>query len=235
MARIVSFRSLRYAIHRAFGLKTTRIDGVTVICDPAKVNPDVARAIIRGTYELAERVLARAAIRPGDRVLEIGTGVGVVGLLCTQFAGAGNVTSYEANAALAPTIRENFALNGLTPNLRLKAVTASGGPVTFYRNANVVSSSMVDRKLAADQITVDSDPINQALQETGAAVIVMDVEGAEIELLAVADLAGVREIIVEVHPHIMGEAPTEAMIEDLGKRGFAVTQRQHKTVWLSRS
>ena len=235
VARLVSFRSLRYAIHRALGLKTTRIEGLLVICDPAKINPDVARAIIRGTYELAERVLARAAIRPGDKVLEIGTGVGVVGLLCTQFAGAGNVTSYEANAALAPTIAENFALNGLTPNLRLKAVTADGGPVTFFRNANVVSSSMVDRKLAADQITVDSDPINQALQDTGAAVIVMDVEGAEIDLLRAADLSGVREIIVEVHPHIMGEVPTQAMVDDLCNRGFSVKQRQHKTVWLRRT
>jgi FkbM family methyltransferase len=235
MARKPSFRSLRYALHKMFGFKTTRIEGLRVLCDASKINADVAKEIIRGSYELAERVLARAAIRPGDHVLEIGSGVGIVGLLCAHLVGKGSVTSYEANERLGAAIRENFALNGLEPRLRLRAITSRGGPVTFFRNQNVVSSSLLDRNMSADRVTVESDALDWAISDAKANVIVMDIEGAEIDLLGTAELTAIREIIVEVHPHIVGEGPTQAMLDALKERGFVQKQKQHKTIWLGRT
>jgi len=234
MASRPSFRSLKYRLHCLFGLKTTWIEGLRVVCDDGKINSFVAKDIIKGTYELAERVLIRAAIRPGDYVLEIGAGVGVVSLLCNRLAGVGNVTSYEANEELGPAIIENFALNNVTLKLRLKAVTVDGGPITFFRDENVVSSSLLERNSAAVRITVDSDPINLAIEQSRANVIVMDVEGAEIALLGAADLTSVREIIVEVHPHVVGKGATQAMIDELCGRGFVQKQMRHKTIWLGR-
>lgn len=229
-----SFRSLRYLAHRLLKRRTTHLDGMRLFCDPEKVNRAMAREIIKGRYELAERKLAREAIQSGDRVLEIGAGLGVVSILCTRLAGVGNVTSYEANTALEAPIRENFALNDLIPNLVLKAVTVDGQPITFFQNDNVVSSSVYDRGLVAERITVPSVAIDTAIAETDASVIVMDVEGAEVDLLPAADLRAVREIIVEVHPHIVGAPAIDGMISALTERGFAVTERLHKTVWLSR-
>lgn len=229
------FRGPRLALHRLLGRKTTMLDGLRLICDPAKIHRSVATAIIKGDYELPERELVRAAVRPGDRVVEVGTGVGVVSLLCNRLAGAGNVTSYEANAALEPVIRENFALNGLQPRLRLRAVTVDGSPISFYRNANVVSSSIYDRGLEAEQVTVESEPIDGVLAQERATVLVMDVEGAEIALLKSADLSGLREIIVELHPHIVGEEATEAMLDDLRAKGFVDAGRIHKNIRLTRA
>lgn len=229
------FRGPRLALHRLLGRKTTSLDGLTLICDPAKIHRSVATAIIKGDYELPERELVRAAVRPGDRVVEIGTGVGVVSLLCNRLAGPGNVTSYEANAALEPIIRENFALNGLQPRLRLSAVTVDGAPISFYRNANVVSSSIYDRGLEAEQVTVESEPIDKVLTQEQATVLVMDVEGAEIALLGSADLSGLREIIVELHPHIVGEDVTEAMLDGLRAKGFVDAGRIHKNIRLKRA
>jgi FkbM family methyltransferase len=228
------FRGLRLLAHRLLGRKTTQLDGLTVVCDPKVVPRNVSTAIIKGSYELPERELVRAAIRTGDRVVEVGSGVGVVGLLCNTLAGAGNVLSYEANAALEPVIAANFALNHLTPRLRLRAVTSDGAPISFYRNDNVISSSVYDRGLEAQKITVQSDALAQVLAEERADVLVMDVEGAELDLLTQADLSGLREIIVELHPHIVGEAPTQAMIEAICARGFQETGRIHKNIRLSR-
>lgn len=228
------FRGLRLLWHRLAGRKTTTLDGLRLVCDPAKVHRSVASAIIKGSYEAPERLLVRAALKPGDKVVEIGTGVGVVALLCTRLAGAGNVTSFEANAALEPIIRQNFALNGLTPRLRLRAVTVDGAPVNFFRNENVVSSSIYDRGLEARQVTVQSDPIDTVLAGERATVLVMDVEGAEIALLRAADLSGLREIIVELHPHIVGEDATQAMIDSICARGFVAAGRIHKNIRLSR-
>jgi protein-L-isoaspartate O-methyltransferase len=93
---------------------------------------EICRALLRGSYELAERTLARAAIRTGDNVLEIGAGIGIVSLVCAKLAAPGQVTSYEANSTLAPLMRENFSLNGLTPHLISKAVTELGGQIHFF-------------------------------------------------------------------------------------------------------
>ena len=135
-----TFSGLRLAFHRLFGLRTTSLDGMTLLCDTELVPRNVSTAIIKGSYELPERELVRSAIRKHDRVVEVGAGVGVVGILCTQLAGAGNVLSYEANAALQPIIAANYALNGITPRLLMRAMSIDGEPLVFYRNDNVVSS-----------------------------------------------------------------------------------------------
>lgn len=228
------FRSLRLAWHRLSGSRTTRLDGLTLTCDPALVPRSVATAIVKGSYEAAERDLVRAALRPGDRVLEIGAGVGVVALTCAQAVGTENVLSYEANAALEPVIRENFRLNGRTPNLRMRAISSDGAPLRFFRNENIVSSSVHDRGLAAQEIVVPSDRIDDALTEHRATVLVMDIEGAENAILPAADLSGLREMIIELHPHIVGEEPTEMLIRSLKDRGFTETGRRHKNIRLTR-
>jgi len=228
-------RGPRLLWHRLTGAKVTTLDGVRLICDPGKLHRSVATAIIKGSYEQPERILVRDAIRTGDKVVEIGTGVGAVSLLCNKLAGVGNVTSFEANAALEPIIRENFALNGLEPRLNLRAVTVDGQPITFFRDPKVVSSSVIDLGLKTDTVIVESLPINQVLAENAAAVLVMDVEGAEIELLGAADLSGLREIVVELHPHIVGEDATETMIAAIKSRGFVETGRIHKNIRLPRN
>lgn len=230
----ISARGMRYLLHRVFRLKTTKLDGIRLSCDRSMIGSAVAGGIIRGGYEEAERQLAREAIREGDRILEVGAGVGAVGIVCCKQAGRGQVTSYEANPYLEPVIRYNFALNDLEPNLVLKAVSASGGPITFFRSDNVVSSSFYDRNLKGEEMTVDSVSINEAISHSRAQVIVMDVEGAEVELLAAADLSGVREIIVEVHPHVVGAEAIERMAQILCREGFIRKDKRHKTEWFSR-
>lgn len=227
-------RSLRLAWHRLTGRKTTRYGGLLVLCDPERVPRSVATAIIKGTYEAPEMTLVSAAVRQGDRVVEIGTGVGVVSLLCNRLAGAGNVQSYEANASLEPIIRENFRMNGLSPSLTLKAVTLDGRPVEFFHNDNIISSSVHDRGLPAQKRRIDSIAINDAIAAHRADVIVMDIEGGEIDLLPGANLTAVRELIIELHPHIVGEDAIRALISTLKERGFAETGRIGKNIRLSR-
>ena len=229
-----SLSGLRLGWYRLCGFKTTTLDGMVVVCDPNVVPRNVSTAIIKGSYELPERQLVRATIRNGDRVIEVGSGVGVVGLLCNKLAGAGNVLSFEANSTLASIIAANYALNNITPRIRLRAVTIDGAPISFYRNSNIISSSVFDRGLEAENVTVESEALDQVLNEERADVLVMDVEGAEIELLTTADLSGVREIIVELHPKIVGLGPTKAMIDSIIDRGFIENGRIQDNIRLSR-
>lgn len=53
-----------------------------------------------------------AAVRPGDHVLEIGAGSGLLAMMAAR-AGAGRVTTCEVNPALADAARQIVAANGL--------------------------------------------------------------------------------------------------------------------------
>ena len=62
----------------------------------------------------------RRAIRPGCRVLEIGTGSGLVAMMAAR-AGAARVVTCERNAAIADVASEIIAGNGLADRLRIVA------------------------------------------------------------------------------------------------------------------
>lgn len=227
------FRTLKLFLHRLAGTRVARLSGVRLMTD-GRVPKSLATAIFKGTYELPERILVEQSVKPGDRVLEIGTGLGFVSILCARAAGEGNVLSYEANPKLEPIIRENHRLNGVEPNLRMRAVTRDGMPVEFHQNDNVVSSSLLERGLDDRKIRVEADSIDTAIADHAPSVIVMDIEGGEIDALSETALDGVRDLVIELHPHIVGDAATDDLLGRLADRGFALKAREHKNVLLSR-
>ncbi|WP_158275509.1 FkbM family methyltransferase [Maritimibacter sp. 55A14] len=197
-------------------------------CGPDDLPDSVRNYLFKGTYELGERLLVKEIVKPGSRVLEIGTGIGFISLLCTRIAGEGNVLSFEANPALRRVIEENYALNGVRPRLEMKAVTTDGKPIRFFQNDNIISSSLMARDIEAKEIEVESASIHDVIESHRPDVIVMDVEGAEIDLLATAHLSGVSGILVELHPHIVGAEKIEALKEHILGQGFRLDGSRHK-------
>ncbi len=74
----------------------------------------------------------RAAVRPGMRVLDIGTGTGMFAMMAAR-AGAGHVVSFEQNAATAESARRVVAANGYAD--RIVIVTAD---VTHVKSAEEI-------------------------------------------------------------------------------------------------
>ncbi len=227
-------RSIRTRWHRLKNTRRITIDGVKVITDRKRIPPFIQKLLFRRQYEDQERALVVKHLRPGDRVLEIGCGIGLVSLVATRVCGEGNVFSYEANPQMEEIIRENYRLNGWEPNLTMKAVTADGRRLKFFQEENILSSSLLDRNLDGREIEIESVAINDAIRRHDPTVIVMDVEGAEEEILPVADLEGVRALILELHPHIIGAAKVSALVKDLEARGFSLREKIHKTYFLER-
>lgn len=223
------FRNIRRQWHLSLGTKRYDHWGVALNTGPDDLPESVRSHIFKGGYESVEAELVSEIVQPGDRVLEVGTGIGFVSILCSKLAGQGRVTSYEANPKLEQTIRANYALNGLEPDLRMKAVTVDGTPISFFANDNILSSSLIDRNLSATEITVETDAIAAVMDDVRPDVIVMDVEGAEAELLPAADLSDVRALIIEVHRHIVSDEAIAAMDAALAAKGLSVIKRLHKT------
>lgn len=220
----------RNAFHRLTNTQTVTLDGVTVRSGKGVVSNSVRNELYKGLYERHERAILRAVLKPGDRVLEIGCGIGLISLICARICGAENVHSFEANAAMESVIRGNYALNGLAPKLTMAAVTADGRDLTFFRQSNVLSSSIFDRNLGGEPLTVASVAIDAICRDIRPDVLVMDVEGAEDELLPAlpeADLP--RAIVVEMHSHILGGERVLALCDELVARGYTLTEQRHKT------
>jgi len=200
--------------------KKSVIDGFTVVTDE-RVPIHIRKKIYRGQYERSERAAVNQYVALGDRVLEIGTALGVVGLACARRCG-GETLHYEPNPATQAIIRENFALNGRACRLKQKAMTAKGGVVRFQVADNIWSSSLFDRGLERT-IEVQSDAIEDVIASFRPTVIVMDVEGAELQIVEGSKFDGVRAVIFEVHPKLIGESGQVQIDEHLKAAGFVAS------------
>jgi FkbM family methyltransferase len=220
--------------HRLRDTRILNLHGVKVRTGMEDVPKSVRSALFKGTYEKFECDLVKQHVTAGAKVLEIGTGIVLVSLVATRLSGQGNVLSYEANPKMEATIRANYLLNGFEPNLRMKALTADGRELTFFQDQNILSSSLHERDIKSTTITVPSVAINDVLKEAAPSVILMDVEGAEVELLEIADLSNVKVMIIEMHPHIVGHDVIDGLLESLNAQGFTPAEQQHKTYLFTR-
>ena len=218
---------LRYIARKVFRPRTTRIDGFRVEVRP-EFPRQMRKGLYKGTYEQAERILVHDMLDPSDRVLEIGTGVGIVALSCAKICGADSVLCYEANPKLAEVIRANMAMNGFDVTLRNRAVAVESGTATFHVGDAVVSSGLRDNGNVAERITVPCDAMADVVQEFRPTAVVMDCEGAEIDLLPAADLGGVRKILLEIHPRSIGREATDGLVRHLEDAGFRCIAREDK-------
>lgn len=192
------------------------VDGLKIRAAPASVVSN----LYKENHEWEERVLIQHGIRKSDRVLEIGAGIGVVSLLCAKICGLESLLIYEANPAMEDIIKNNFALNGMTPNLRMRAISTSSGEIDMHLDENVLSSSAYPRRRKMRREKVKTDAISDVIQEFAPTCIVMDVEGMEVDLLPAAPLQNVRAIIVEMHPHVVGENRIVELEENMRDKGF---------------
>ncbi|MDG1532683.1 MAG: FkbM family methyltransferase [Paracoccaceae bacterium] len=227
------FRNLRLYYHRFLKTKIRKLDGVRVATD--NTIPNFVRSVIyKGTYEGAERELLKGVIRAGDTVLEVGAGIGFMGLMAARLAAPGRVVSFEANPNLKDVIEKNYSLNENQPELRMQAMTVDGASVTFNASPNLISSSLYSRDAKQVSVTVDSAAIEAVFSELQPDIMVMHVEGAEVDLLANGDLASARALLIELHPHIVGQGRISELLTSLEGRGFIQTAQLQNNVLLTR-
>ena len=195
------------------------ISGVKLEIDRRRLPSPVVRALYRERYEDREAALVRDVLSPGDRVLELGAGIGYISLLCAQRCGPEAVLSYEANPENEVLIRRNFELNGMKPQLRSRAISVSRNERELFIEPNILSTGFINRGRGV-ATTVKCDPIADVIREFRPNCLVMDVEGAETDLLPAAPLENITKIIVETHAHIVGDAAIRNLDVHIQSQGF---------------
>lgn len=178
----------------------------------------------RGHYEKQEAAALSQNLLPEDRLLELGAGLGFISCKAAQTIPAGNITLVEANPKLIPVIHRTLELNGCTEATVLHgAVSAGPGREAgaFYVGPNFMAASLA--KEGRGNFTEVSVPVldfSEVLGRARPTVIIMDVEGSELDLLAVPLPDYVRLVIMEIHRGWLGDAGIQALFERLHAQGF---------------
>ena len=207
--------------------------GVAVPHSPFLTPTRIAR-IDTARYEGEEIAGALALVRPGDRVLELGAGLGIVGAVVGLNRAPERVVSFEANPDLIPHIRALHDLNGLTGRMDLRhAVLMAGAdlPATarFHLHASYLGSSLTGQGRSVEVPVQDWADVVADLRPEA---LLCDIEGGEADLLAAADLSGLRAVVVEFHPRVYGVPAMRGLkrrLRDAGLRPVAALSS--RTVW----
>lgn len=205
--------------------RTGRIemDGIALGVDRRVVAPAILRGFAEGDYELREATAAAALVRPGDRVLELGAGVGYVAV--ATLARQPDVVwhAVEANPALVPLIEENRRLNGVSFTIENAAWGDRDGPVALHgsRRGFWAASLLADAD-ATDPVEVPGVDAARGIAAFRPTVLVMDVEGAEYAIIERADLGAVERMVVEFHPGLASDRVHTRALGRLIAAGFVV-------------
>ena len=204
---------------RAFTLR-----GLTLYLPEAALKGNLERALSSGRYENHEADALMRHLRLGDRMLDLGAGLGFLCALAAGVLGEDSVLGVEAGPETVKLARRNLAANGFPGVKVLKgAVVASGeGEVEFGLRPAFWASALRGPEgwpENAEVIRVPARPLGKLLAKFAPTVISCDIEGGELEVLA-GPLPGVRLVVVETHPQVYGPEGVARIVAGLAAQGF---------------
>jgi FkbM family methyltransferase len=202
-------------------------NGVMVPFVPEIISPKIERPLRQNRYEARECAAVRRMLQPGDRILELGAGVGLLSTVAGQVRGINSVTTVEANPGLIPLIRETHRVNGVGNITLINGVaSAEDGPeIDFYLRPDFWASSMEPHSRPYHSVAkLPRIGVRNLVEELRPTVIICDIEGGELDLFDAIDLSSVRALVIELHPKVYGKAGLERIGRTLKAQGLAVPE-----------
>lgn len=222
---------------------TTAAEDIAAECLGVKVPPSrylhegrIAR-INAAEYEGQEIAGALHVVTPEDVVLEIGAGIGLVGAVVATNCKPRAVHAFEANPELIDSIRALYRLNGIEDRINVRNCVLISAPerpetVPFHLANSYLGSSLIDAGRARKTVEVPTADFAAICADLSPTVLVMDIEGGELDLLRHADLSGFRAVVLEFHPKAYGVAGMRSCKSILRDAGFGrVAEKSSRTVW----
>lgn len=210
--------------------------GVLLPTEGPGISKAIRRQIFFSEYEDKEFEIVAKRLASDDVVMEVGAGIGFLSAYCAKRIGSERVFAYEANPALMELIAATHRANGVSPAVRNVLLAQGEGTRSFHVEPEFWASSAVQASGSATTITVPQADLNAELRRVRPSFLIVDIEGGEVELFELADLAPVRKICVETHPGIHSSAVLSRMLGRLIAQGFALdfTLMRKNVLYLSR-
>ena len=206
--------------------------------DSPMLTPVRIERINAARYEGQEIAGALQVVREGDKVLEMGAGIGLVGAIVAKNAKPKKVVSFEANPNLIDHITALYKMNRLSSRIEVRnevLISAPDAPETmaFHIRNSYLGSSLIDSdSRATTRVDVPTAGYTKVHKDFGPDVLLMDIEGGELEFLRHASLDGVRAIVIEFHPDAYGREGMRECKGIIERAGFAkVPDHCTRQVW----
>jgi len=202
------------------------LNNVEVIAAP-HLKPNIKRLIRNGDYEQQEIEIGLANLQSGDRIMEMGTGAGIVGSVFAKNIQNLTVRSFEANPDLIPHIHNLYNHNSVdnivtvTNNVVVSGTDAPDS-MDFEVRDNFLGSRLSHDGTESDArtVSVPTQHYDDITREYPHNVLVMDIEGGELDFLADANLSGVELVMLELHPKVYGGPGRAQVVGHLERQGF---------------
>jgi FkbM family methyltransferase len=185
------------------------------------VTPSIRRALREGCYETLEANMIAKFMRPSDIVLELGAAIGFLSTWISQRLTTGTITSYEANPSLINVALNTFRINSVNVTLKNAIVIgSSGGEVAeFFVHKAFWASGQIEN--GGTKIEVATEGVPSILQRVKPDILVIDIEGGEVELFGQVELRGVRHVLIELHAGVTGPTGIRKVFQRMSELGFA--------------
>ena len=210
----------------------TELDAHAIFVDPESYSAKIVAALQKGTYEHEEREFAEKMLRPSDRVLEVGTAIGAVTMVAAARTSPEQVRTFDGNPYIVKDAKRNFEFNqlsGIDATVGIlknrKHLKPSEKTVKFTVLRDFWASRVGVMKSKQNVIAVVDVPVfclEDEIAAHRANVLIIDIEGGEVELLNDADLSSIRLIIMETHYWAAGVDATDEMLRQLFYQGFNI-------------
>lgn len=195
--------------------------------------------LVTGRYEGAEIHGAMWVVKPGDRVLELGSGIGVVGAVVAQNRRPEKVVSFEANPYLIPAINDLYRMNGLEDVISVRNQVLIAGddrPPTlpFHVHRSFLGSSLDPTDVVLrETVEVETADFQTVMEEERPDVLIMDIEGGEKDLLKHGNFDTLRAMVVEFHTGVYGREGMFELKDRVRELGFEPNRLLSKRfVWV---
>jgi len=182
---------------------------------------NLLKALAYGTYEQHEAMLLKQFITAEDRVLELGAGIGYMGVLAMTHCKPASYTAYEANPVLMPFIKQNMERNKVQFEIRNVLLLDHEENKNFYVTPEFWASSLIQPKSGIyDTVTIPAQNKNVVMEELKPTALVVDIEGGEAEFFNELNLSSVNKIIMEIHPAVLDDVALTKLYAQLMGAGF---------------
>ena len=200
------------------------INGIELAVPGTMLNDKLTAKLSTGEYEAEEARAVQMRSFADHAVLELGAGIGYITALCARKAGAQHVVTVEANPELLPVIRRNLARNGLGDATVLHGAVAewdADGHVDFDPGKYYWAGHVAEGDTGtARQVQVPSLGLSNLLDTYRPKVVVMDVEGAEMNLFSEVWPGFVNNVILELHPNKYPDTAIKLIVDCMSASGL---------------
>lgn len=203
------------------------LHGLQMPISENEVSPIIWKSIQAGEYESKEAHSVIRILRAGDRIVELGSGLGVITSIMARTPNV-SIWSFDANPDLISLARRVANANDIT-NATFEHRLLSAGPpsehVFFIRKDFWMSSLLEEQGPYEHKISIESSNLDKFIEENYINVLVMDIEGAEHDLLSLACLKGIDRVFLELHDHLYGLSGVRCIFASMDRLGFSYDPR----------